>query len=243
MLSHSSICTSALPSSYNGAKSCEKWISRYAPILLAVKETTAHSWTLPVAFPCFLSCISHPSSRGAGVYASCASPSPRVFHLLGNAGVGTKGYHYVPAIVTHTGMDGPRDRDAAQRSLRSLFDLAQCAESFRQVTCHLWSRTLDLGRIGEASCQMQCQFQRRSPCNISPPLEVSAKATANYRSPTPSTSHAGSAVVSRAESDNIMTDHLLRCWREGGSGEDPLASVFLVLYHTCVGLRARDVYM
>lgn len=38
------------------------------------------------------------------------------------------GHHYVPAVVTNTRLDGPRNRDAPQPSVRAKFDLAQRTE-------------------------------------------------------------------------------------------------------------------
>jgi len=40
----------------------------------------------------------------------------------------TIGHHYVPTVLANTRLDGPRNRDAPQPSVRAKFDLAQRTE-------------------------------------------------------------------------------------------------------------------
>jgi hypothetical protein len=56
------------------------------------------------------------------LWLSCRS----IFHVASSETIGD---HYVPTVVADTRLDGPRNRDAPQPSVRAKFDLAQRSES------------------------------------------------------------------------------------------------------------------
>lgn len=62
------------------------------------------------------------TSRYVGV---CCCP---VVSFLTFASSETIGHHYVPTVIANTRLDGPRNRDAPQPSVRTKLDLAQRTE-------------------------------------------------------------------------------------------------------------------
>jgi hypothetical protein len=65
------------------------------------------------------------SARWIFRYVGVSSSFHSISHVTSSE---TIGHHHVPTVVANTRLDGPRNRDATQPSVRAKFDLAQRTE-------------------------------------------------------------------------------------------------------------------